>query len=522
MPSIPPRALFVACAGSCVAWLALFPTYDAWPWFAHAMRFVTGDGGLGFGMYSTLVCLVVFAALALPVATLGAVLPLAFHERRASVPGSGRVSGRLLAWSALGSLLGSIGGGILLFYVLDLSRVLLVAPLLAGVMAWLAAPVAGRAARPFAVVLIALTVCALVWQPGFDPQRLAMGTFRLHKVTPYTFSGPRRFHAERMVNRNLVFQEDGPLDSVAVLEVPAWDLPLPRPLEIYINGKSDSNTLADRETLRLSAHVPMLLTGHDRRALIIGLGTGVTLGELTLWSGLTRIDMVEVSPTVLRTLPLFRAHTHDASQDPRLRVHVQDARFFLRRPAEPWDVIVSEPSNLWVGNNDLLFTGSFFRSIATRLQPDGVFLQWVHLYETDPAAVCSVVATMAAVFPDLTAFEGTRGDWLVVASRGLPESAEARARARWAENPEVRASLAELGIQDLDDVWARRLEGFPAYARRAARECPVHTELDTNLGYRAARAMFVGSTVSGSELLDARDGTRGLPPTGLESGNSGF
>ena len=509
LSAIPPSALFLTCAGSSAMWLALFPMYDTWPWLAHAMRFATGERGLSFAPYHAVVWLVLSAALFFAVAPMGAVLPLAYHELRASLPGSGRASGRLLAWSALGSLAGSVGAGILLFYIVDLPRVLLVAPLLAALMAWLSAPAAARAARPVALALIAATVAAGVWLPSFAPARLAMGTFRMRKVTPYTFSGPRKFQAERMVNRNLIHQEDGPLDSVAVFEVPAWDLPLPRPLEIYINGKSDSNTLFDRETLRLSAHVPMLLAGEGRRALVIGQGTGVTLGELTLWPELTGIDMVEVSPSVARTLPLFRTQTHDAGNNPRLKLHVEDARFFLRRPGDPWDVIVSEPSNMWVGSNDLLFTADFFRSIASRLAPDGVLLQFVHLYETDAQALCSVVATMSAAFPALTAFRGTQGDWLVVASRGLPEGAEARARARWAAHPEVRASLAELGIKDFDDLWSRRVPAFPDYATRARSTCPIHTELDTRLGYRSARAMFDGTTLVEHEVLGTRaDGGR--------------
>lgn len=506
LPSVPPKALFLTCAGSSVVWLALFPTYDAWPWLAHVMRFAAGGEGLGFGAYYALVGLVLLAALLLAVAPMGAVLPLAFHERRATVPGSGRVSGRLLAWSALGSLVGSIGGGIVLFHFIDLPRVLLVAPLLAAGMAWLAAPPAGRAARPLALALIALAIGAFVWRPGFDPQRLAMGTYRMRADTPDSFSGPRALQEARMVNRNLIHQEDGPLDSIAVLEVPAWDLPIARPLEIYINGKSDSNTLSDRETLRLSAHLPMLFAAEGRRALVIGQGTGVTLGELTLWPELSTLDLVEVSPSVARTLPLFRAHTRDVGADPRLRVHVQDARFFLRRPGEPWDVIVSEPSNLWVGGNDLLFTDEFLRSLESRLAPDGVLLQWAHLYETDAQALCSVVGTMASVFPDLTAFRGTKHDWLIVASRGLPEGAEGRARARWAARPEVRASLAELGIADFDALWARRIPAFPEYAARARRDCPVHTTLDTRLGYRAARAMFAGTILEEETVLGAGAG----------------
>jgi spermidine synthase len=232
------------------------------------------------------------------------------------------------------------------------------------------------------------------------------------------------------------------------------------------------------------------------------------LGELTLWPELTSIDLVEVSPSVARTLPLFRAHTHDVGKDRRLRVHIEDARFFLRRSGDPWDVIVSEPSNLWVGSNDLLFTNSFFRSIEMRLAPDGLLLQWVHLYESDEATICSVVATMGAVFPDLTAFRGTKGDWLVIASRGLPEDAEARARVRWAERPEVRASLDELKIHDFDALWARRVLRFPAYATHALASCPIHTELDTRLGYASARALFAGAMVSEDELLGPSEASR--------------
>ncbi|MFN7967636.1 MAG: hypothetical protein U0V87_18325, partial [Acidobacteriota bacterium] len=134
--SIPPRSLWVACSLSCAAWLALFVTYDDWPWLAHLLRFGPTAGGLGFASYHMLVWVGLAAALLVPVAPMGAVLPLVFHEQRVSIAAAGRVSGRLLAWNALGALLGSIAGGVLLFHVVDLSRVLLVAPLLTAAMAW--------------------------------------------------------------------------------------------------------------------------------------------------------------------------------------------------------------------------------------------------------------------------------------------------------------------------------------------------------------------------------------------------
>ena len=67
------------------------------------------------------------------------------------------------------------------------------------------------------------------------------------------------------------------------------------PRSIVVNGKSDSSTYFDRETLRLSAHLPALFGVLPKRVLVIGLGTGVTAGELTLYPGIERIRVVEIS-----------------------------------------------------------------------------------------------------------------------------------------------------------------------------------------------------------------------------------
>ncbi len=500
-------ALWAACVMSGVTWLLIFPTYDEWPWLAHVLRLeVLKDGG-GFTAFYVLAGLALAALVLIAGAPLGAILPLAFAAQDPKLSGAGRTSGRLFAWNALGCLAGSLGGGFFLYYVADLPRVLLVTPLVAGVMAYLAVPRGGaRAARGLArvsaLLLVAACLATAVFIPGYEPSRLVLCTFRLRSETTVSHSGPSAFHAARMINRNIVHHEDGPLDSVAVMEVPAWDLPAPRPLEIYINGKSDSNTLLDRDTLRLSAHLPMLLARDVRRVLVIGQGTGVTAGELTLWPDLQTLDMVEVSPSVARTLPLFAAHTRAVHADPRLRVHIGDARFYVRSAGEPWDVIVSEPSNLWVGGSDLLFTVEFFRALEARLAPGGVLLQWMHLYEVDAPSFCQVIATLHGVFSSVEAYRGTQGDWLLVARReAAPASDEERARARWDAHPGVQASLAELEVRSLADLRKRHVQPFPPYADRALRSCAVHTLLDSRIAYRASRALFDGTMLYEHELL---------------------
>jgi hypothetical protein len=174
-------------------------------------------------------------------------------------------------------------------------------------------------------------------------------------------------------------------------------------------------------------------------------------------------------------------------------------------------VIISEPSNLWNAGNDLLFSTDFFRTIQSRLTPGGVLLQWLHLYETDAAAVCSVVATLHEVFPHLRTFRGTPGDWLVVASREpIGAAAAEHARAVLAANSDVGNSLREIGVDGFDALMNREVRAFPSLVERARKDCPVHRSEDAQLVYRAGRALFAGTGVTEPELFS--------PETTLERG----
>jgi spermidine synthase len=280
-----------------------------------------------------------------------------------------------------------------------------------------------------------------------------------------------------------------------------------RPRSIYIDGKSESNTWLDRETLVLSAHLPMLLAGRRERALVIGQGTGVTAAELARWPGLTRIDMVELSPTVARTLPLFREQIGDIGSDARLRLHVEDARHFLRRPGEGWDVIVSEPSHVWNSGNDLMFTLEFLRSVERRLRPGGVFLMWVHLYETDTSVICPIVSALATVFPETRAFRGTKGDWLIAASSSSFELTEDGLRSTLEAQPEVARGLAFAGIDGAAALVEREIGAFPSYAEHARNSCVPHVAGEARLAYRAAHALYEGRVLLEDELLGVGSAT---------------
>ena len=70
-------------------------------------------------------------------------------------------------------------------------------------------------------------------------------------------------------------------------------------------------------------------------------------------------------------------------EDPRSHIVYEDAKTFFASAREPYDLIVSEPSNPWVSGVATLFSDEFYGRIMHYLPPDGYFVQWMQVYETN-------------------------------------------------------------------------------------------------------------------------------------------
>ena len=77
---------------------------------------------------------------------------------------------------------------------------------------------------------------------------------------------------------------------------------------------------------------------------------------------------------------------------------------------------MSEPSNPWVSGVSGLFTTEFYGRMRQYLTDDGVFGQWLHVYELDDALVLSVLAAIHQNFRSYEVYLVPSGDLLVVAS----------------------------------------------------------------------------------------------------------
>lgn len=481
--------------------IPLFLSLDLWPYWAHRLRIAAPSTLPGFYQYWGSVFGTLTLLLLPAVGLMGATPTLLFHGLKGDLADVGRHSGQALGWNTAGNLVGSLAGGVGLYLVLDLPGVFLAAAAVAAVAAFLAARPLVR--RPL-VLLAALLAFLLALPPlsgTLERKRLAIGTFRLTMPTTGSLAGPAAFYAGFYPEAEILFRKDGPLVSVAVVEFPEHDWFPVRPRSILVNGKSDSSTVGDMYTIKLAAHLPALLARERREALVVGLGTGVTAGELTLYPEFARIDVAEISPTVVEALPYFRASTHDVAADPRVTILSEDALSVLARHDRKWDIIASEPSNPWVAGVDLLFTREFYHLVREHLRPGGLFLQWIHVFDASAGMLSMIAATLSAEFPHCRAFISQLNDLLILASVepiGLDDLK--RAEATLAGNARVRESLSPIRMDRIENILIREVWS-PGFVARTFAGGAQQTMDYPRLHYMAGRSFFLGERVPRRLLL---------------------
>jgi spermidine synthase len=304
-----------------VAVIALVPVLGRLPVWLVSLH----SGSLSFDAQQLALFAVTTLTMLVPAMALGAVFPLAV----ATAP---KRPGALIAASTSGSVAGTLAWGAFVLPVLGLQRTLVACALalIGSGTAWCSGRLAGVAVTALAL----LAVQAFI--PTWKPHVMAAG---VHHYSNVYAQRARQLEcsmdaALESFGRILAYR-DGPDGSVAVRQQADGTRSL------VIDGKADASTMGDMRTQRLLGHLPALL-GPGRRGLVIGLGSGVTLGSLLSY-GFERVDVVELSRDVVHYAPFFSADSRAPLADPRAHVVVQDARALLARPDARWDVITSEP-----------------------------------------------------------------------------------------------------------------------------------------------------------------------------------
>jgi len=190
---------------------------------------------------------------------------------------------------------------------------------------------------------------------------------------------------------------EGVMAAVSVVEDSRGD----RVLKVNNRFQMGGTAAADAEYRE--AHIPLLLHAQPRRCLFLGLGTGITIGGALAHPGV-RIEGVELVPEVMDVMALFEPQNRSPEHQSNARLHVADARRFVRTTTNRYDVIVADLFHPARDGAGALYTVEHFRAIRARLTEGGVFCQWLPLHQLDSNTFAVIARTFENVFPNTRAF----------------------------------------------------------------------------------------------------------------------
>ncbi len=489
--------------------IGIYISGDYWSYGVHLLRTTLRDIPQNFYFYQFLLALGFTLLLIIPIGFCGIILPLCFHTIKDSRESLGLRVGQLYGLNTLGCVLGAFVGGYLLFYYFNLDTLIkfcaslsLISTLLLGVLYYIEIK-PSRKSLAFSSALLLLLLSTLIFTPFYHPEKFIQPFRHSQPIANVTYKGAKAFEKYLSRNTKIIFWKDDPNTSVGIGATVYDGKELSR--TILINGKSDGNTRGDFLTTILLAHIPMLLSPNPKNVCIIGFGTGITIGTVSIYKEVEKIDVAEISPSLIKHAYYFDKYNRNVSLNSKVKFHEMDAFRFLAGTATKYDVIISEPSNPWVAGIENLYAEEFYSIAKEKLTNNGIYAQWIHTYSFNNELFTMVLRTMSSQFKYISVFQLKGGDLLLLAKNSPYDEKDINtAINRYSNNTEVINALKEVKIENLDTIFA--LEIVPAKTSEAIGEAgKLHTLESPKLSYNAAKAFFTGSSAN---VLDLRRNAR--------------
>jgi spermidine synthase len=244
-------------------------------------------------------------------------------------------------------------------------------------------------------------------------------------------------------------------------------------------------------------HITTLVPKSPRKVLVIGCGAGVTAGAVSIDPLVKDQTIAEIEPLVPRAVSTyFSDHNFAVVSNPKVKVHLDDARHFLLTTHEKFDAVTSDPLDPWVKGAATLYTVEFFDVVKQHLNPDGVMTLFVQLYENDEQAVKSQIATFLQAFPNGAVFANTingQGYDLVLYGPLKPHQINIDAiqeRLDKPENQPIVNSLGEIGIHSAVELFGN-YAGRPEDLARWLQDAQINHDRNLRLQFLAGRSLNV-------------------------------
>jgi spermidine synthase len=155
------------------------------------------------------------------------------------------------------------------------------------------------------------------------------------------------------------------------------------------------------------SHLPLLLHPSPSSVFYLGMGTGITAGGALAHPEVEEVVVTEIIPEAIEaSRRYFGEYNGGLFEEERARIVPTDGRNYLAATGQRFDVIIAELFTPWKAGTANLFTREHFQILRGCLEEEGIFAQWIPLYQFSRAGFESVARTMAEVFPQVVLWRG--------------------------------------------------------------------------------------------------------------------
>jgi spermidine synthase len=373
--------------------------FDAMAAFWHAVR--SNEGGyILYTVFSYALCVLVM----LPATfCAGMTLPLLTAVLMKSGGGE-RSIGRIYAANTFGAIAGVLLAVHIVMPLLGLRQVVIVGAVVDGLLGLFLLAAYGRSRDRASLALPAVAAVA------------ALGVGLATSFEPaVTGSGAYRFGKSR-IEGDILFHQDGKTSTVHVASHADGTVSIATNGKIDAGMNPDGAAGPDDYTMIMLALLPLAAHPEGETAAVIGMGSGTTSHTLLYNPRMRLVDTIEIEPAMVQGARFFGEATSLVFDDPRSQIHIEDAKTFFARAGKRYDFILSEPSNPWVSGISSLFSYEFYEQAKRYLNPGGIFVQWLHLYEINPQLIASVMNALGRSFADYEIYANNGDDIMILAS----------------------------------------------------------------------------------------------------------
>jgi len=429
-------------------------------------------------------------------------------ENRKDGSQPGQDVGRAYAANTFGAILAALVVGFILLPKLGSFRLVALTAIVNLLLA-IFLSMRGRP-RPLAVSAAQLATLGFIAIVGFSSHFHDKALASFSAVLYGSYHQNRLTLHEIASTEDVVFLEDGLNATISVTRSEDY-------VALKTNGKVDASTI-DTSTQLLLGHLGAVFHPHPRRVLIIGFGGGMTASAIARYPDVETIDCVEIEPAVLDAATHLERLNRGVLRDPRLHITYDDARNFVQTARQPYDLIISEPSNPWIAGVAALYTSEFYAAVRAHLAAGGMFVQWVQAYGLQVDDFRMILATLNPHFADVSLWRSADRDFLLLARAGASPLNFDRSRQFWT-NPALQADFRELHLTQ-PESWPVYFRLADSGVRSLALGARINTDDLTYLEYSAPRSVLYDPQAQSLTALIEQHENSLLPPSLSEADRS--